>query len=199
MYSTKATKRPKKETPRHAILSIIVIVALLAIGGALVFANHHRHHNTKNNAGSGNTATNPNARLPGQASSSTPSSSGSGAQAKAPDKPPVSSGKPPKAPDNDGLVSNHQPSLTPSGFNSNQENSVCVTSPGADCEITFTLGSTVKSLGKKQADATGAVYWSNWKLQDIGLTVGDWTITATATQNGQSGVTTDPNKLQVRQ
>ena len=199
MYSTKATKKPKKATPRYALISILVIVAVLAVGGVLLYANHHKRPGTKASTHSGNTATNTNARLPGQASNSTSSSSGDGSQAKSPDNPPVASGQPPKAPENDGLVSNHQPSLTPSGFNSNQENSVCVTSPNAECEITFTLNGTTKSLGKKQADATGAVYWSSWKLQDIGLTVGDWTITATATQNGQTSTTTDPNKLQVRQ
>jgi hypothetical protein len=54
-----------------------------------------------------------------------------------------------------------------------------------------------KSLGSKTTDGDGAAYWTSWKLQDVGLSEGSWSITATATLNGQSKSTTDSLSLQV--
>lgn len=63
--------------------------------------------------------------------------------------------------------------------------STCNTTPGAICTITLTKESSVKSLPAKTIDRGGAAYW-DWQPSDIGLTAGQWSITATATLNGQS-------------
>jgi len=93
------------------------------------------------------------------------------------------------------FVNNHTPSL--SDASRNQENSVCITAPGAGCNITFTMGATVKQLGMRTADDKGAASW-DWTPQGIGLTAGTWQIQATVTDSGQSKSTVDPIKLVVK-
>jgi hypothetical protein len=65
--------------------------------------------------------------------------------------------------------------------------STCNTSPGATCQIFFTNGSTTRSLPKKLADQSGAVYWS-WKPSDsnVNLYNGSWHINATVILGVQS-------------
>ena len=95
------------------------------------------------------------------------------------------------------FVSNHRPNLDGSPA-PNFMNSTCTTTAGAQCKITFTKGETSVSLPSQQADANGNVSWS-WKLQDIGLTEGTWTVVATATNGDKSSTTEDPMKLEVSQ
>jgi hypothetical protein len=80
---------------------------------------------------------------------------------------------------------------------SDQMGSTCNTTPGASCQIIFTLGGTTKSLPKKTADSGGAVYWS-WHPNDsnVGLAVGTWHVSAVATLGSQSK-TTDNGSLEL--
>ncbi|HJP96899.1 MAG TPA: hypothetical protein VJ843_06050 [Candidatus Saccharimonadales bacterium] len=93
------------------------------------------------------------------------------------------------------FVSNHHPNLSGSPAPS-QIASVCTTTPGATCVISFSKDGVTKSLASETADSGGSAYW-DWKLQDIGLTTGSWQITATATLNGQTKSATDALKLEV--
>jgi hypothetical protein len=93
------------------------------------------------------------------------------------------------------FVSDHHPNLSGTP-DPNLEESVCNTTPSATCQISFTMNGTTKSLEAGSADSGGAVYWS-WHLQDLSLTAGSWTVTATATLNGQSSTATDPQQLVV--
>lgn len=82
--------------------------------------------------------------------------------------------------------------------------SVCITTINAVCEITFTNGSTSKSLGSGQAkagrtDQNGTVTWPVWTPASLGLTPGSWTITAKASLGAQSKTTVDTVKLVVTQ
>jgi hypothetical protein len=79
-----------------------------------------------------------------------------------------------------------------------QMESICNTSPGASCQITFTNGTTTKSLIKQTADRGGATYWA-WHIKDssINLTPGTWKITATATLGSQTKSLTDATSLEV--
>jgi hypothetical protein len=95
------------------------------------------------------------------------------------------------------FVSDHHPNLSGSPA-PNSMTSVCNTSPGASCQISFTDGSTTKSLPTQTTDAGGATYWY-WKLQDIGLTTGSWKISATSSVSGNSLSSTDPMALVVSQ
>ena len=90
------------------------------------------------------------------------------------------------------FVSNHHPGQNGSPLS---ETSVCNTTQGASCYIAFTNGSIVKTLPVQTADSNGATFWSNWTPSSIGLTPGNWKITATATLDGQTKSTTDPMDL----
>lgn len=93
------------------------------------------------------------------------------------------------------FVSNHHPNLSGSPA-PNSMTSVCNTSPGASCQISFTSGGTTKSLPIQVTDAGGVTYWY-WKLQDIGLTSGTWKISATSSMNGSSQSSIDSMSLVV--
>jgi hypothetical protein len=93
------------------------------------------------------------------------------------------------------FVSNHHPSL--SGDSAPMlESSVCTSTPGAACKITFTKDGITKSLHEETTDSGGSVYW-DWKLQDLDLTTGPWKITAIVNLNGQTKSTTDAMSLEV--
>lgn len=95
------------------------------------------------------------------------------------------------------FVSDHHPNLSGSPA-PNTLTSVCSSTPGASCYITFTQGSIVKSLPVQTLDAGGGTYW-NWKLQDVGLTAGDWKIQAIVSLNGQTKTADDAMDLTVSQ
>ena len=94
------------------------------------------------------------------------------------------------------FVSNHEPNLdgTPAP---NTLESVCVTTPGASCSVSFEQNGIIKTLPAQTTDAEGAAYW-NWKLRDYGLTTGEWNITATATLGDQTKIGKDSLKLTVK-
>jgi len=93
------------------------------------------------------------------------------------------------------FVSNHHPNLSGSPA-PNTEVSVCNTTPGASCKITFSKDGVTKALAIETTDSGGAAYWS-WKLQDIGLATGSWSIQAVATLNGQTKTASDVMALEV--
>jgi len=75
--------------------------------------------------------------------------------------------------------------------------SVCNTTPGASCKITFTMNGTTKSLSTETADRGGSVYWNSWTPASIGLAAGSWKIEAIATSSGQTKTATDALPLEV--
>lgn len=95
------------------------------------------------------------------------------------------------------FVSNHHPNLSGSPA-PNSMNSVCTTTPGASCKITFTKDGVTKSLTPQTTDSSGSTYW-NWKLQDLGLSVGSWRVDAIATFGDKSTTATDSLNLEVQQ
>ena len=74
--------------------------------------------------------------------------------------------------------------------------SICTTSLGATCEITFRKGDTMLTLGKKEVDNNGTATWI-WTPGSIALTSGSWEITATATIGDKTSTAIDPLKLDV--
>jgi hypothetical protein len=91
------------------------------------------------------------------------------------------------------FVSAHNMSLS----GSNTITSNCTTTPGATCQISFTMGGVTKYLPSKSTDSQGTAYWNNWKLQSIGLTQGTWAIQATASNGSSTQSATDPRSLVV--
>jgi hypothetical protein len=94
------------------------------------------------------------------------------------------------------FVSNHRPGQNGSPM---EEASVCNTTPGIVCVITFTKDGVVKTLPSKTADNDGTVYWSSWTPQNMGLTAGEWIVTATAGAGQFTASTQDPTVLKVSQ
>jgi hypothetical protein len=97
------------------------------------------------------------------------------------------------------FVSNHHPHLSDNPAGSAYLASVCTTTPGASCKITFTQNSVTKSLQVETTDAGGSAYWNSWKLQDYGLTAGSWKIQAVATLGSQTKTSDDALTLDVTQ
>lgn len=94
------------------------------------------------------------------------------------------------------FVSNHNPGKNGSPT---QETSVCNTTPGASCYITFTNGSISTKLPTKTADSSGTVYWY-WDVKDDAhLSNGSWTIKAVATNGTDTKTTTDDIPLRIGQ
>lgn len=91
------------------------------------------------------------------------------------------------------FVSNHHPSLSAPA---NTMNSVCRTNVGITCQINFTKGSELKTLGPDTVGSDGTISWE-WKLQDIGLSAGTWQIQAVAKSASQTVTTNDPLALEV--
>jgi hypothetical protein len=77
--------------------------------------------------------------------------------------------------------------------------SVCNTTPGATCQITFTQNSVTKSLAATVTDRGGSAYWNSWKASSIGLTTGSWKVQAIATLDGQTQTAADALSLEVSQ
>lgn len=95
------------------------------------------------------------------------------------------------------FVSNHRPNLSGNPA-PNTESSTCSTTPGVSCKITFTMGSTVKSLPLQQTDGDGNTHW-DWKIQDIGLTAGTWKISAVAVNGSNTASANDATEMVVGQ
>ena len=94
------------------------------------------------------------------------------------------------------FVSDHHPNL--SGHPApNILTSVCNTSPGATCQIFFSMNGVVRSLPSKDADSSGTVYWQNWTLQSIGLSSGSWKISVLASLGNQTKTSYDTMDLLV--
>lgn len=92
------------------------------------------------------------------------------------------------------FVSSHSPSL---GSASGEE-SVCITTPGATCTITFTNSDgVVKTLPAQTTNSNGNATW-DWDVKTAGFTEGSWTIKVTATLNGQTQSVTDKLPLKVQ-
>jgi hypothetical protein len=92
------------------------------------------------------------------------------------------------------FISDHRPNLSGQP-NPTQENSACITSPGATCYIEFTLDNVVKKLDTQTADKNGAVYWT-WDVSKDDFTAGSWQVRVIATLNGKTAISTDQLDVQ---
>lgn len=95
------------------------------------------------------------------------------------------------------FISNHHPNLSGKPA-PNTVTSVCSTTPGATCYITFTKGNIIRSLSKQTTDSGGGAYWT-YTLQSAGLTIGSWQVKAIASLNGQTKTASDAMELTVSQ
>jgi hypothetical protein len=93
------------------------------------------------------------------------------------------------------FVSNHRPNLSGSP-SPNLEESVCITTPGAQCQIVFTKDGITKKLPIQTVGSNSTTIWG-WTLSQIGLTAGKWQVIANASSDSQSKSTIDSLPLEV--
>ncbi|HSX07914.1 MAG TPA: hypothetical protein VLG11_03380 [Candidatus Saccharimonadales bacterium] len=202
---------PQKQKPflksRAFRISLATALAVVLLGGVLEFTGvthlfHKKyaatHTVTAGQATKGEPAG--GAITSGSTSSgTTPGSSGDTNSTEPGDnKGSVSSGSPGAAPEtpSGNFVSNHHPNLSGSPAPS-LEQSVCSTTTGATCQITFTKDGVTKSLDSTSTDRGGAAYWT-WDVKSLGLAAGSWKVTAIATLNGQTATASDTQTLDVQ-
>lgn len=180
-----------KQKHHYIRTSIIILVALIILGtlSGLYYKDHHK--TTKVIYVSANQYTKGE---PTQTQSSSSANNSSSSQQSTKSINTSTSNQTLVAPSGD-FVSDHHPNLSGSPA-PNSMTSVCNTTPGATCQITFTMGNTVKSLPTQTTDSGGTTYW-NWTLQQIGLTQGTWTIKATSSLNSNSLSASDVMNLVV--
>jgi hypothetical protein len=197
-----AYKKTKQRSRKPLFLTgAVLLVACLVAGGFLGYHHYHTTKTTKALAAARSIYSKPvaNPHVPGgsvsssQGSGITSSKGGGGSSITTT----PSSSVQPTAPVGE-FVSDHKPNLSGSPA-PNTETSTCTTTAGVQCQITFTSGSTTKSLPAQTTNAQGNTAWNNWTLQSIGLTAGTWKITAVATNGSQTASTTDVTDLTVSQ
>lgn len=195
MKNKKYQRTPVKRKSRKPLYIVLLLLFVIAIGIYVAYRHFH-HPSTTQHAGSAGQATKgqPKQSTPtttGQSNPSTSSSNNSSKNTGTPAPQPTAKLLPPTG----NFVSNHHVSLSNSA--SNNITSVCTTTPGATCKITFTNGGTVKSLPEEVTDANGSAYWNRWTLQQYGITQGSWKITAIATLGTQTQSADDQLNLEV--
>lgn len=175
------------------VLLAVVIVAIAAVGTLEALDVTHLVHSKKQQD-----------VAVGKVASPVTKGVKGGTSDKAGNKQDVSDGSPATAPSSsttqpgaDKQAASSGPVLAPTGTfanvyknvgtNDNMQ-STCNTSAGAYCEIIFTSGGTTKQLPKKLVDDSGAAFWS-WTPSSIGLSKGNWHITARASSGTDSKVT----------
>ena len=196
-YGTKSA--PKKSKRKWWVASLLVAVILL-LGFGVYWQFIRDHHKTPAVSATGdtkgdtavqnnNTGTKTDSTVPGHTVNPTPSDQTGKQQV-----PPTTGGAAPLEPTGDFVSSHGTNQPVP---RSAAMESVCTSTPGASCVISFTQGSVTKSLPAQTTDKGGSTYWNQWTPQTYGLTAGSWTITATATLNGQTKSATDALPLKV--
>lgn len=88
-------------------------------------------------------------------------------------------------------VSNHTPSSVDQSLDSS-----CITTPGAICQIQFTMSGITKSLTAETADSSGVAGWT-WTPAQVGLTAGSWKVSMLASLKGQLKSSNDLIALQI--
>lgn len=173
-------------------ISILIVLVIIAIGSAGLYYFLNQKTNSS--------PTTPSAPSSGSAATKEKDASSSTSIGNSKDQdtdsttPQIDSSVTPQVPVGT-FVSNHHPNLDGQPAPNTIE-STCTTTAGATCTITFTNESTTLSLPAQKTDQDGNTTWT-WKLQEIGLTEGSWTVTATATNGTKSTFSTDPMKLEV--
>lgn len=182
-------KRVRRKYPLFAFAAVL----LLLVAGAFFLLRDHDDAKKSQTSSSQSSGQESDETQPTTDSKTPPSVDNGGPKDQTDTTTP--SGQPPIVPFG-SFVSNHQPELE-SAWELNRMQSVCNTTEGATCKISFTKGSETKSLSAQKTDKEGAAYWS-WTLQEVGLTEGTWKITASATLNGQTSSASDPINLEVK-
>jgi hypothetical protein len=198
-YSKSAPLKKKKNLLRNKLFWVITIIVVLLLGGGGLAYQHNRSEKNKTD----NTPVTPRpitdkTKNSNPQTSTDPSdnstNSKNGTSTTPTNTPSIPMSSLPVTKPSGSFVSNHKPGQNNSPL---EEASVCNTTANINCQITFTKDGITKSLPSKTADSAGTAYWPSWTSQSIGLTTGNWTVTAVATNTQQTESTADTLALQV--
>jgi len=190
--------RPQPKRKRLLLIaSSVVVVAILVVIGVLFMRRLDPPATTASSATKGEVASpTPTPGTPATQPSAMPASPEQSSTSGR-DKDNTAANNAPLIEPSGTFVSNHHPNLSGQPA-PNTIQSVCATTPGATCHISFTKDGVTKTLPEQKADNGGATYW-NWKLQDYGLTAGSWRVQAIASLGSQTKTTDDAMALEVSQ
>jgi len=184
-------KSPKSKKYLYVIFGVLVLVLIV---GCIYYFFNRQDENTVEKYGS--SQINPDSNVPiakenkgGSGGISNPKTDDGSNQTSAPNDD-ITPASPMGT-----FVSNHHPNLGGQPA-PNTVSSTCSTTPGVDCLIRFTQGSVTKELSAQRTDSNGNTAWT-WTLQDIGITQGDWKITAVAINGNKVITASDPMMLSV--
>lgn len=182
----------KIENNKKTYIPIVIAVIILIVLGGVFYLNKQKNTSTSvaPTAPSDNSA----ATKEQKSSASTSITSSKDEDTSSSPAPQLDASVTPQTPVGT-FVSNHHPNIDGQPAPNTLE-STCTTTAGAMCTITFTNGTTEVSLPAQQTDQNGHASWA-WKLQDIKLTEGSWSIKATATNGTKSAFADDPMNLEV--
>lgn len=93
------------------------------------------------------------------------------------------------------LISNHRPGQNGSNL---AVISQCITTPGASCRIEFSKDGVTRKLPDQKVDSSGEAFW-DWRVNEAGLSKGEWQVSAIATKDGETKTTTDKILLEITQ
>jgi hypothetical protein len=200
-YMAYKSKIARKRTLRRPLLvSGVVLLCVLVIGSFLGYHHYHKSKKTTDLATARSIYSQPqaNPHVPGGSTGATQGSGISSSKGgnSSTTVPVPSADAQPSNPVGE-FVSNHKPNLSGAPA-PNTESSTCTTTAGVICQITFTNGSTVKSLPAQKTDSQGNTSWS-WTLQSAGLSEGTWQIAAVATNGAKTATSPDLSKLVISQ
>lgn len=196
---TKRTGTNSKNGWRHKSLAVpvaaVVIIAAVLAGLEATDTTHLFHSPSTPPVIPSTTPANQSANQPDK-----PANSDSSGQntAPAPRKTPAKN----SASDTEGLplympygafISNHRPGQDGSPTS---ETSVCNTTPGATCYISFSNGTITTKLPAQKTNSSGVTYWY-WDVNKAHLGAGSWQVTAVASLGGQTKKTKDPQPLTI--
>ena len=181
------TNTPQQKRKRLIMIGTAILLVVIAVAAIWYF----RHRTVLTDSGSDKGASD----VKQTPATSTSNSSG----------PVKDSSEPGAAPDLDTsttpaapsgvFVSNHHPNLSGSPA-PNSVSSTCSTTPGATCTIRFVMGSVTKSLPPQTTGSDGNTSWV-WTLQEVGLTAGEWSVSAVATNGNLTSSSSDALRLVV--
>jgi cytoskeletal protein RodZ len=182
-------KQKNKRLSKFAIVSIILLVLTAGVIAYLLLANNSPTKTATTTKYYNPSTSTPTVDVPksdntqGQSTNAIPATKGRSTSTATP---PASSVIPTTP--YGQFVSNRTPKLSDSAQDA--ENSICSTTPGVTCQITFTLGSTVISLPAQTTDSNGNTSWA-WSLKNKGITAGTWKVTITAVNGNNSAFAVD--------
>jgi hypothetical protein len=187
--------KTKKSSKKWWLGSLVLLLVVIIAGSFLFWHKHHSKPKVISLSGGQTAVADPN--VPGSEDKNTDGTSVTPGTISGPTNSKdynsnlpgqAASGVQPTKPTGQFISNPGNDSAHPVYLSTNEESS-CITTPGAYCEVHFTSGSQVKKSDAHKTDGTGSAIW-DWTSQQYHLTRGTWKITMVAI-NGDKTASSD--------